>query len=341
MDLQQLLNAGELQPDSLNDVIINTVPVTPTRIRSMGIFEAQPMLTNLMKITLDEQTQQLVPSVPRGSPSQPKTLGNQKVKYFEATHLPQRSTVIADELLTIRARSGNNFQQFVGGVAGKIRALQTVHKRDIDYTIEYHMLGALRGNVLNADGSTLLDIYTEFGVTQQVLAMALGTPTTKVRTKVLQLKRMIESALLGTGYQHAHVLCGPGFMDKFISHGDVEKAYDRYMDGAALRDDPRRGFTFGQTGVTFEEVNGSIGGQPAIPEDEALAFPVGVPGMYLQGFAPADTMDAIGAESPIDGLPYYSIVYPLDEGKGLKLLSQSNPLTLNTRPRAIIRLTTN
>lgn len=341
MDLQQLLNAGVLQAGTLTDFIINEVPRTPTRIGDMNLFESAGMMTDLLEVGINELTLTLVPAVPRGSPSQPKKLELGQLTHFKATHLPQRSTVMADELLYIRGRAGSNVEAFTGGVQSKINALQVVHKRDLDYTIEYHRLGAIKGLILNADGSTILDIYEKFGVTQQTQAMALGTAGTKVRQLILAVKRKVEDALGGIAYDRIHVFCSPEFMDKLISHPDVEKAYERFENGAALRDDSRKGFTFGSTGVTFEEVNGSIGGAVAIPANEAIAFPIGVPNMFITRYAPADTIDAIGAENPINGLPYYSDTFELDHKKGIELLSQSNPLNLNTRPRAVIRLTTN
>lgn len=341
MDLQQLLNAGLLQPAALTDHIINEIPAVSTRIADMGLFASEGMMTEMMRVEFDGQSLTLVPTAPRGAPAQPKALGTTRERYFKAVHLPQRSTVLADELLYIRARTGTDFEKFVGGVRGKINALQVVQKRDLDYTIEYHRFGALKGLIKDADGSTIIDLYDEFDVTQQEQAMVLGTAGTKVRIKVLELKRKIESALGAIGYTRIHVFASPEFMDKLVSHADVERAYERFQDGAALRDDPRKGFVFGATGVTFEEVGESVRGERLVPAGEAIAFPVGVPGMFVTGYAPADTMDAIGAETPVLGLPYYSKPYPLQYDKGLELYSQSNPLNLNLRPLAVIRLTTN
>lgn len=340
MDLQQLLDAGVLQPGALQDFIINEVPATSTRIADMGLFQSSGMLTDVWELGMTEQTNTLVPAVPRGSPSQPKSLKPGKIKHFKAVHLPQRSTVLADELLYLRGRM-QTLEGFTGGVQGKINALEAVHKRDIDYTIEHHRMGAIKGKVLDSDGSEILDIYAEFGVSQITMPFALGTTTTKVRTNVLQLKQNIEDELKGAQSQRVHVFCSPEFFYKLIEHPNVEKLYERFEAGAALRDDLRGGFVFGNTGVTFEMVSGSVGGQRIIAQNEAVAFPVGVPDMFITKYAPADTLSAIGAETQPLGLPYYANVYPLQHDKGLELITQSNPLNINTRPRAVIRLTTN
>jgi Phage major capsid protein E len=350
MDLQQLLNAGVLQPAALTDYIINTAPQEPTRLGSLSdgrpgggnLFTSKGMLSTILSMRFNEQTQTLVPAAPRGSPPQPKALGVDRLRHFSSVHLPQRSSVLADELLIIRARAGNDFERFVGGVQGKINALQDVHRKDLDYTLEHHRWGALRGKVLDADGTTeILDIYDEFGVSQIEHPMVLGTTTTKVLIKIIELKRLVEGVLGAVGFTGIHVYMSPEFSSKFFAHGSVEKAFELYQEGRTLRDDNRKGFAFGNTGVTFEEVSGSIAGQPLVPAGEAIAFPLGVRDMFIQDFAPADTIDAIGAETPMAGLPFYTNPYPLQYGKGIETLSQSNPVTLNTRPRAVIRLTTN
>ena len=75
MDLQELLNLGVLQIESLSDYIINTVPETPTRIADMGLFESDGLYTDLYSLQLDEITLSLVPTAPRGAPGRPASLG--------------------------------------------------------------------------------------------------------------------------------------------------------------------------------------------------------------------------------------------------------------------------
>lgn len=59
-----------------------------------------------------------------------------------------------------------------------------------------------------------------------------------------------------------------------------------------------------------------------------------MPDFFITRFAPADYMETVNT----DGLPYYTRVEPLPFGKGLEIESQSNPLHLPTRPKAIIKL---
>ena len=62
--------------------------------------------------------------------------------------------------------------------------------------------------------------------------------------------------------------------------------------------------------------------------------PLGVPDMFLTRFAPADYLETVRGI----GLPYYTKTAPMRMNKGIQLESQSNPLNINTRPDAVIRL---
>lgn len=328
MDLQTLMALGVLSFDALN-AHINNLPRISTRLADMRLFQEQGLVgTTIVKVGSNGTKLVLVPNAPRGAPGQPKGLERGKVKLLETTHLPQNSTVLADQLLGVYDPAdpeGNN-------VAAVVNALQVVHKRDLDFTIEYHRMGALQGKLLDADGSVILDFYEEFGVDQSVIGMEFNKEATKVRAKCMAIKRAIEDKLGGVPYTGVHVFCSAGFFDALTGHSDVEKAYERWQDGAALRDDVRKGFVFGD--ITFEELQGSTGGKLVLADGEAIAFPLGVPDMFLTRFAPADYLETVRGI----GLPYYTKTAPMRMNKGIQLESQSNPLNINTRPDAVIRL---
>ncbi len=59
--------------------------------------------------------------------------------------------------------------------------------------------------------------------------------------------------------------------------------------------------------------------------------------MFITRYAPADYVETVNTV----GIPYYSKAEAMRFNKGIELESQSNPLNLNTRPGAVVRLTTN
>ncbi|GHH52494.1 major capsid protein [[Pseudomonas] boreopolis] len=328
MDLQTLLALGVLSFRDLS-AYINNLPFVPTRIAELGLFQEEGLTgTNIVKIGMQDDQIVLVPNTPRGAPGQVQNLNRGKVKLLETTHLPQRSTVMADSLLNVYDPVNDPAGQSVAAV---VNALQVKHRRNVDYTIEYHRMGAIKGLVLDADGSVIVDLFEEFEVEPIVKSLELNKQQTKVRTKILGVKRAIEDVLGGVPYTGIRFFCDSAFFDALIDHDDVKAAYERWQNGEALRNDPRGGFPF--AGCLFEEVRGKAGSAPFVPNGEALAFPEGVPDMFITRFAPADYIETVKTT----GIPYYTKAEAMEFNKGVKLESQSNPINLNTRPRAVIR----
>lgn len=206
-------------------------------------------------------------------------------------------------------------------------------RRNLDATIEYQRMGAIKGQILDADGSTvLLDLFTTMGVAQQTKAMVLGTAGTKVKQKVTEAIRLMEDELGGMMYQGARALCSRSFFDSFTNHSSVEAAFDRWQNGEMLRTDNRKGFYF--CGVFWEEYRGKVGSVDFVGDGDAYLVPEGVPDLFVTNFAPADYMETANT----NGLPYYSKQEALRMNKGVEVEAQSNPISICTRPRSIIKL---
>ena len=308
---------------------INEVEYVPNQIGSLGLFEAGGITTTSVLIEKDGEKLGLVENKPRGAPG--TVVGGDKRTgiSFQTAHLPTVSTVLADEVQNVRAFGSEDQLQAVQSVVnGRLAKMA----RRIDMTHEYHRLGAIMGKVLDSDGTAVIyDLFQAFGITQQVVSMALDTAGTDVQGKCLDIHEKVEDALGGLSYTGITVLCGKSFWRKFISHKAVKEAYERWQSGERLRDDPRAGFMFG--GIFWERYRG--GGKIKVADEEAYAVPAGVIDLFITRFAPGDYMDAVNTL----GLPFYSSSHPLPHGKGVELEAQSNPAHLCTRPQVCIKLT--
>ena len=310
---------------------INTGDHLPQRLAELGLFSEEGITTTSAMIEQKGETLSLVPAGTRGSSADNTSGDKAKVMPFPTVHLPQRSTVLADSIQNLRSFGSETEVETVQTVVNK--RLEKL-RRNIDATIEYHRMGAIKGQVLDADGtSVLLDLYTAFGVSQQTQAMALATTTTKVRDLIVKAKRKAEDALGAQMYRGMRAFCSADFFDAFVSHPAVEAAYDRWMNGEFLRADVRSGFYHG--GVFWEEYRGTVGAVPFIASGDAYLVPEGVPDLFVTNYAPADYEETVNTI----GLPYYAKQEQMRMGKGREIEAQSNPLCLNTRPRAIIKLT--
>jgi hypothetical protein len=309
---------------------INDQEYLPGRISSLGLFREEGISTLTVQIEKDGDTLALVPAGERGTSGLVVGGTKRKMIPFNTVHLPQRFTIKADEIQGIRAFGTRSELQAVQDVVNKRLAKA---RRQLDATHEFQRMGALNGQVLDADGSTvLLDIYRTFGVQRKKLPMGLNDPATDLRVRVGEALDMQEDALGNITSSGSRALCGKNFWNKLVAHDSVQKTYLNSIQAAALRGDARESFEFG--GVVWERYRGKIAGVTFIHDDKALLIPEGVPDLYISSFAPADYMETVNTQ----GIPYYSKIEPLPFNKGVAGEAQSNPLHICTRPLAQILL---
>ncbi|MGP6433481.1 major capsid protein [Pseudomonas paraglycinae] len=309
---------------------INEQEYLPGRISSLGLFREEGTTTLTVQIEKDGDTLALVPAGERGTSGLVVGASKRTLIPFNTVHLPERFTIKADEIQGIRAFGTRTELQSVQDVVNKRLAKA---RRQLDATHEFQRMGALNGQVLDADGKTvLLDIYKSFGVNRQKMSMGLNNLDTNVRERAGEALDMQEDALGSVTSSGSRAFCGKNFWSKLISHKSVTDTYLNTLQAAALRGDARESFEFG--GIVWERYRGKVAGVSFVHDDKALLVPEGVPDLYISTFAPADYMETVNTE----GLPYYSKLEPLPFNKGVAGEAQSNPLHLCTRPRAQVLL---
>lgn len=309
---------------------INEAPALPSRLAGLGLFDEEGIQTTSLVVEKDVDTLALVPNQSRTATPVATGGSARSVTTFVTTHLPTQDTITADQIQNLRAF----------GTAGEVETMRDFvdkrlakMRRRIDATVEFQRVGALKGQIIDADGVTVIvNLFTAFGLVQQTHLMALDADATKVRTKVMEAVEKSEDALGSEPYERFRCLCGRDFFRSLVEHPNVVKAYERFQDGAALRNDVRDGFEF--SGVVFEQYRGAIAGTPFIGADEAYLFPTGVNEMFITRFAPANYVETANTI----GLPLYAKQEPKPLGKGIDVEAQSNPISLCTRPRAVIKL---
>ena len=310
---------------------INDQPHQPTRLGEMGLFEESGISTTSLMVERVGNTLQLVQTSPRGSIGAGKEDDKRKLISINTVHLQRNDAIVADKVQNVRAFGSESELQTVQSiVADKLGDL----RRDMDVTLEWHRIGALKGLLLDADGSTLMDMFTVFGLAQQTHDIALDIDATKVQIKIVEAVRKMETVLGAKVYNGVHVLCSPEFFDAMVGHPAVVEAYQRWLDGAFLRDDHRAsGFQFAK--CTFEEYRGTVGATRFIAANKAYMFPKGVRGMFKAHYAPADYMETVNTI----GLPYYAKQELMRMNKGVEIEAQTNPIFFNTQPNAVVELT--
>lgn len=307
---------------------INEEHPVPGQIAAMGLFNEEGSQTVTQQIEKEGDILSLVPAAARGGVGLAVTGTKRSLIPFNCVHLPQTFSVMADEIQGIRASGSRTELQ---GVLDVVNARVEKARKQLELTHEFQRIGAIKGLIVDADGTTpLINLYQQFGLKQQVLAMGFGAAN--VSAKAAEALDMQEDALGNATSTGAVAFCGKNFWTSLISDDTVKEAYLGYEAASALRGDRRQPFEY--AGVLWIRYRGKIGSTPFVGDDEAYLVPDGVDDLFKSVYAPANYMETVNTL----GVPHYSKLEPLPFNKGMAGEAQSNPLHICTRPRAVIKL---
>ena len=317
---------------------INLIPNRYGRLEALNLFPAKPVRTRQVIVEEQNGVLNLLPSMPPGSPGTVGTRGKRTVRSFVIPHIPHDDVVLPEEVQGIRAFGSETEMEAISGVLA--RHLETMRNKHA-ITLEHLRMGALKGEILDADGSVISNLFTEFQITPQSVNFDLANANSEVKGHCYDLLTKIEDALQGEFMTGVHVLCSPEFFRALTTHKEVKTAYTNWQQGAVLINDVRSGFTY--AGVTFEEyrgqaaylqANGDLGTRRFIAAGEAHAFPLGTVDTFGTYFAPADFNETVNTL----GQPLYAKQDSRKFERGTDLHTQSNPLPMCHRPGVLIKL---
>lgn len=304
---------------------INALPSTPTLLRELGIFKNQPLTTTYIRVGVRDYELALIDAVPRGASGAGVNYQYQNIGNFDCLHLPAHERVLADDVQNMEAFGSNSKAQ---AVAELVNDKLAVMKQAIEYTREHLMLGALKGKILNADGSEIVDIYSRFGLTRR--SENLSFQDKDIITVGLEaLKRAGRAQRKGETVTGWAMLCAPDFFDALIGHKSVRDVYLRYQEAAQYH----KGFDgqFETAGIKFFVYDYEFPSGNKVEAGKAIMFPLGTMGTFREYFAPANMNETVNTRA----LPFYASKEKLDHGKGWDLEAQSNPLPLVLRPNLV------
>lgn len=324
---------------SLTDSI-NKVPFVPGRAGQVVDWQEIGVTTTSVKIEERNGELKLLNPTGRGGPGETSSQPSDKVRLLNVPHYQHDDTIMADSVQNVRAFGRGNVLETL---QSRINQRLTEHVQwKLDPTLEYQRVGALKGVILNANGSTLYNLFTEFNVTQETeVAFDLGaaSPASGVLRKACAgVLRKISNNLGGVMYSGVHALCGDAFFDDLLAHKEVVESYKGTPMASVLREGyvTPSGVVYGVFefgGIIWENYRGMNGNTPFVDTDKCHIFPVGVTGLYRTVYAPADYEETVNTE----GLPRYAKQYPMPNGKGRHLESQMNALSYCTRPKVLIQ----
>ena len=313
---------------------INLLPNRYGRLEALNLFPVKPVRQRQIIVEERNGVLNLLPTLPPGSPGTVGRRGKRTLRSFIVPHIPHDDVVLPEEVQGVRAFGSESEVETIAGVMA--RHLETMRNKHA-ITLEHLRMGALKGVILDADGSTLVDLFDEFDIAPKTVNFALNVDTTHVKAKCAEVLRHVEDNLLGEFMSGIHCLVSPEFFEKLTAHPKVEKAYENWQQGAVLINDMRAGFTYG--GLTFEEYRGQATdangvSRRFIAAGEGHCFPQGTVDTFGTYVAPADFNETVNTL----GQPLYAKQEPRKFDRGTDLHTQSNPLPMCHRPGVLVKL---
>ena len=331
--ISTVINSLELRQSTLTNWI-KTIPIEYNLVSQLNIFNPVPIATTLVSVEPDETKARLVMAVPRGMnnyyPDGIKS--NKNAVYFEVPHLPIRDPIVPSDIQNTRVGGDNVLISLREVVQERLEK----HKINLMSTIEYLKIGALRGQILNSDGTLLFDLFEKFNKNQTTVDFQFSG-LAEMQTKCNQVKRSIELALGMDTIRGFACFASDAFFDEFTTQDSVKEAYAGYgLAEQRLGGETRNGFSFG--GITFYNYNPTIknpsgGVVRFVPEGEAMFFPLGTRNTFQYIIAPANTMDTVNTR----GVEFTSFSWVSEDRQSLGIHSESNVLPLCTNPGVLVR----
>lgn len=345
-DVLDFFNSDAFSETSLT-LWVNRTPYVPSFLGGLGIFEAQGVALNSFYLERSTMGLELVQTRPRNTPGQPLARDPREAISYPIPHLFQEDAVTADEVQGLKALGMNLGLEDVQAVVNrKLMKMQTQN----DFTHEFHRVGAFMGVILDADGSTLINLYTQTGISQPALVawdIVNATDPELIAAVDLMRRTMEDNLQMGQGTVGQIIaLCGDTFYDALKNHAAVRQSYVDWQAAAANSmgmfaqpgDFLRNSWVYNSfvwNGVLWHNYRGTNPntGDKMIPAVQAYFAPV-VDGLFHVRYGPRNRISGVNEI----GLPRYSASRIVDD-KYVHLEYESNPAYFCSRPEVIYRAT--
>lgn len=330
------INNGHFRLEELT-ASINSIPPVPGRVTELGLFQGRGIALTTAVMERFNGGFQIAKEVEPGAPSE---MVGQEVRDSFSFQVPlyrQARAVRAEDVQDRRAFG--SFNAPMPMEEEERRALERL-RRNYDVSVEAQRASALQGILLNGDGSTRINFFTQLGVTQKSINFALGTATTNINGKIAEAIRHIRNNINGDVIRGYRALCGPTWFQALKDHAKVQDKYLSFQDARQMRENPLSAFPFG--GVIWEEYSltatESDGGTRVIvPDNEAIIFPEGTMDTFDEVWAPVDYTEVANTA----GLPLYASTYMRDNSPSSPRIIEAawRPLPYCKRPQVLVKAT--
>jgi Phage major capsid protein E len=341
---------------------LNRQPFLPGRIGALGLYTEKRLATISTTIEVQSGRLAFVPSAPRGAPPALNVEDRRQLIPFLIPHFPLSDAVLADSVQGVRSFGTEDQLEAVQSVINE-RLASMGRKHDV--TLEYLRLGGVKGRIITRSNrdtgfpEVQIDLRNAFGLGAKPLTipavpgvspaipydinwrigfdagvyddLILATMNGKLTQLTLDLARLISDNLGAGSFTGIHGVAGRNFFDAVAKHPEVRSTYLNHSAADRLRD-PLWRSTIQFRELTIEEYRGQVGSVKFVEDDLCYFFPVGVPDLFVEAYAPADYIETVNTLA----LPRYAKQELMQFDRGINLETQQNVLPLCTQPDVLI-----
>lgn len=316
---------------------LDNIPYKPQFLGELAIFDPRPVMTEVVAVEQRDNTLALVQTTSRGAPLEQRPKDGRTIRDFRTVRVAKGDRLMASELQGIRAFGSTSELE---AVQAEVMRRNIALRNDVELTHENMRLGAVQGIVTDADGTTIRNYFTEFGITQPTevdFDLDNASPASgAVRKKCNSIIRAMQKAAKGlwTPGTRVFALAGDAFFDDLSAHPEVRETFLNWQAAADLRGgNAYQSFPYG--GITWVNYRGTDDGTTvALNTDQAKFFPVGAPGVFQQAMSPGESFDWVNTP----GQNIYALQVPdRDRNQYVDLEVYSYPLYICTRPGMLQR----
>lgn len=300
-----------------------------------ALFRDIPGSTKTFDVEFYKEGNILVPTTEWGGVAPKNSDGDRTAESFLIPHMPLEDVVLASDVMGVRAFGSTQAETVNGKVLDKLQSM----KNKIDATLAFRRSKAKQGVILDANGKTLLNYFTKFGVTQIEIDFELGTATTNVTAKCQDVIDAVEDGLGQEMYTSIEVEVDRAFYDALVAHKNVREIY---LNWAAAEEKLGRsnasGFVFGGLKFTVNRQKAPTGAngelEPIVALKTGTAYPKGTQDVFVNALAPADFNETVNTSA----LPYYAKQRTLDYDRGFGIHAQANQLPSVLKPAVLVKV---
>lgn len=323
---------------NLSDAIMK-IPNLYSLLADMGLFPEKGIRTTYVEIETKAGELNIIPVSVRGAPAPYKSKSNRDLRVMKTLFMQLNDKLVPSDLQNLPAFGAPEFfDSFDTMLIERFMDLQRYYRQ----THEYMRWGALRGNVYDADGSTVLyNCYTEMGESQSSFDFKFATTDSNGPLAAAKaVRRHHEQNLLGEPMTTTLFLCSAEFMDNLTNHPFMLKFYENQLGRPNPYVDDLPVFQIGQYlfvehngTATYIAEDGTTSTHRFIPENEAIGIPLGTQQVFRSYFAPGEMMSTVN----MPGQAMYVSTKELDHGAGIEIHTESAPLFVVQKPRLVTR----